>query len=307
MIFFSAGGETAMKNGIKCLLALCCAAMLIFCLASCSGGSGDGTIWPAMEKLKALDESKITSISYKRATEGGINEGTSTDAETIEELYLRLCNVSISGKSDMSVQDNDLSLTVEAGDTNLKFNFEGDILILEDGSRYETEKADKLRSYVDGLVVAEQPPKPEPVPDDDKEYNISDGMQTTASDDGSIEYIYFNDFMITMPNNDKWSYDMTDDSVTFYLFSAQQEGYGGKLVTIKAYDMDDNSYEELPSYHVAGIGKNVNKRFIAIYPTDVQWNHEDSTQDADYRDLQTYLQKIGDNAVNSPVQTADSD
>ena len=211
------------------------------------------------------------------------------------------------GKSDMSVQDNDLSLTVEEGDTNLKFNFEGDILVLEDGSRYETEKADKLRSYVDGLVVAEQPPKPEPVPDDDKEYNISDGMQTTASDDGSIEYIYFNDFMITMPNNDKWSYDMTDDSVTFYLFSAQQEGYGGKLVTIKAYDMDDNSYEELPSYHVAGIGKNVNKRFIAIYPTDVQWNHEDSTQDADYRDLQTYLQKIGDNAVNSPVQTADSD
>lgn len=291
-----------MKKGIKCLLALCCAAMLIFCLASCSGGSGDETNWPAMEKLKALDESKITSISYKRATEGGVNEGTATDAETIEELYLRLCNVSISGKSDMSVQDNDLSLTVEAGDTSLKFNFEGDILVLEDGSRYETEKADKLRSYVDGLLAAEQPPEPVP---DDKEYNISDGMQTKASDDGSIEYIYFNGFMITMPNNDKWSYEMTDDAVTFYLFSAQQEGYGGRLVSIEAYDMNDSSYEQLPSYHVAGTSKRVNKRFIAEYPTDVQWNGNDKEQDADYRDLQNYLQKIGDNAVNSPVKTDD--
>lgn len=48
-------------------------------------------------------------------------------------------------------------------------------------------------------------------------------------------------------------------------------------------------------------------RFIAEYPTDVQWNPNDATQDADYRDLQAYLQKIGEGAVNSPLQTADSD
>ena len=157
---------------------------------------------------------------------------------------------------------------------------------------------------------SEPDPKTEDEPDDTeqtKAYDVSEGMQTVASEDGSIEYIYFNDFMITMPNNDKWSYDMTQDSVTFYLFSAQQEGYGGRLVTIRAYDLNDESYKQLPSYHVAGIGQNVDKRFIAEYPTDVQWNGNDKTQDADYRELQAYLQKIGDNAVNSPVQTSDGD
>ena len=138
-------------------------------------------------------------------------------------------------------------------------------------------------------------------------YNIMDGFMKNASADGSVAYMYFNDFLLTMPNNDKWSMEDGKDYVTIYLWSAQQEGYGGKLVTIRAYDLNDNSYEQLPSYHVAGVGKNAGVRFIAEYPTDVQWNPNDATQDADYRDLQAYLQKIGEGAVNSPLQTADSD
>ena len=139
-------------------------------------------------------------------------------------------------------------------------------------------------------------------------YNIMDGFEKKANDDGSIEYLYFNDFMLVMPGNDKWSYEAAPDgqSVTFYLYSAQQEGYGGRLVTIHAYDIDDNSYENLPSYSVAGVGGKTNKRFVAEYPTDVQWNGSDSTQDADYRDLSDYLHKIGEGAVNSPLATADS-
>ena len=139
------------------------------------------------------------------------------------------------------------------------------------------------------------------------DYNIMDGFMKNASADGSVAYMYFNDFLLTMPNNDKWSMEETKDSVTIYLWAAQQEGYGGRLVTIRAYDLNDNSYEQLPSYHVAGVGKNAGVRFIAEYPTDVQWNHEDAAQEADYRDLQAYLEKIGEGAVNSPLQTADSD
>jgi hypothetical protein len=140
------------------------------------------------------------------------------------------------------------------------------------------------------------------------DYDIMKGFEKKANDDGSIEYLYFNDFMLVMPGNEKWSFEPSKDSqaVTFYLFSAQQENYGGKLVTIKAYDINDNSYEQLPSYSVAGVGGNTNKRFIAIYPTDVQWNGQDAQQDADYRELSDYLHKIGEGAVNSPLATADS-
>jgi len=140
------------------------------------------------------------------------------------------------------------------------------------------------------------------------DYDIMKGFEKKANDDGSIEYLYFNDFMLVMPGNEKWSFEPSQDSqaVTFYLFSAQQENYGGKLVTIKAYDINDNSYEQLPSYSVAGVGGNTNKRFIAIYPTDVQWNGQDAQQDADYRELSDYLHKIGEGAVNSPFATSDS-
>jgi|GEM_PF-1653148 len=138
------------------------------------------------------------------------------------------------------------------------------------------------------------------------DYDVSKGFEKQEWQDQQI--LYFNDFMMTMPDNDKWAFDMDGNAVTFYLFSAQQEGYGGRLVTIKGYDIDDKSYEELPMpYHVAGVGKNVNKRFIAIYPSDVQYNFNDKTQSADYMELFEYLQKIGEGAVNSPLQTSDSD
>ncbi len=138
-------------------------------------------------------------------------------------------------------------------------------------------------------------------------YDMTDGMETVTSSDGSIEYIYFNDFMMTMPNNEKWSMTTSPETVTFYLVSAQQEGYGGKLVSITAYDPDDNTYTQLPSYHEAGITANTNVRLVAEYPTDAQWNTDDAQQTADYKDLYDYLQKIGAGAVNSPLQTGDGD
>lgn len=140
------------------------------------------------------------------------------------------------------------------------------------------------------------------------DYDVMQGFEKKANDDGSIEYLYFNDFMLVMPGNEKWAFEPSEDgrSVTFYLNSAKQEGYGGKLVTMTAYDIDDNSYEAIPHYSVAGVGGKTNKRFIADYPTDVQWNHEDAQQEADYRDLADYLGKIGEGAVNSPLATADS-
>lgn len=139
------------------------------------------------------------------------------------------------------------------------------------------------------------------------DYDIMDGFMKNASADGSAAYMYFNDFLLIMPNNDKYTMIDNKDEVSFYLYSAQQDGYDGKLVTIKAYDLDDDSYEQLPSYSVGGVGKNVGKRFVAIFPTDAPWNTNDAQQTADYKELSDYLHKIGEGAVNSPLQTADSD
>ena len=287
----------------RLLLSLSLIALLI--LASCSGREE----WYAMDKLQSIDSDSVESIDYSIGTEGGVVNGSITDKTQIEDVYLRLTNVKIKGKTQTSVLDDGLIINVKTQDETLTFVFEGDILSLD--KNYEVENLGSLKKYLNGLQEQKEEKQDEPKeqkqdePKVKKSYDIMDGFEKKA--DGSIEYLYFNDFMMAMPNNEKWSFEHTKDSVTFYLFSAQQENYGGRLVSIIAYDMDDDSYKELPSYHEAGIGKNSNKRFIAEYPTDVQWNPNDKTQDKDYRELADYLKKIGDNAVNSPVQTADGD
>lgn len=139
------------------------------------------------------------------------------------------------------------------------------------------------------------------------DYDVEKGFKKETSDDGSVDYLYFNDFMISMPHNDKWGYETNGNEVTFFLTAAQQGEFGGRLVTIKAYDEDDNSYEEIPVPHqVAGVGKNVNKRFVAIYPSDVQYDFNDEQQTADYKELFDYLKKIKEGAEDSPLQFSDS-
>lgn len=137
-------------------------------------------------------------------------------------------------------------------------------------------------------------------------YDIMEGWQVMQ--DGSIMYLYGNDFMLMMPNTDDWEYTQeSGDSFSIYMTEPRTEGFGGRLVTIKAYDLDDDSYTQLPSYSVAGVGKNVNKRFVAIFPTDVQYDGSNSAQAARYQELYDHVRKIGEGAANSPFQTSDSD
>lgn len=156
--------------------------------------------------------------------------------------------------------------------------------------------------------TAEETAEAEASPDNGaSDYDVEKGFKKETSDDGSMDYLYFNDFVIAMPHNDKWGYETNGNEVSFFLLAAQQGDFGGRLVTIKAYDADDNSYEQiLVPYQVAGVGKNVNKRFVAIYPSDVQYDFNDEQQTADYMELFDYLKKIKEGASDSPLQLSDS-
>lgn len=137
-------------------------------------------------------------------------------------------------------------------------------------------------------------------------YDVMKNFSKNTNSAGDIQYLYFNDFMLTLPNADDITYEANGDSVDIIFVPGKNAGYGGKLVTIRAYDMNDDSYENLPNYHVAGAGQNVNKRFVAIYPTDLQVSQEFESVVLRYKELYDYLYKIGEGAVNSPLQTSDS-
>ena len=138
------------------------------------------------------------------------------------------------------------------------------------------------------------------------DYDIMKGSKLEAN--GSELLLYGNDFLLIMPNNDDWGYEQTSPtSVTIYDKDSREDGFGGNLVTIMAFDPSDKSYEDFPDYAVAGSGKNVNKTFIALFPSDAQFDPNDPEDEAEYMELFNHVKKIGEGAANSPFQTADSD
>ncbi len=137
-------------------------------------------------------------------------------------------------------------------------------------------------------------------------YDIMEGFK--LQENGSELLLYGNDFLLIMPNDDEWGYEQTSPSnLEIYYKEAREDGFGGHLVTIMAFDPEDESYVDFPDYAVAGTGKNVNKKFIALFPTDVQFNPEDSEQEEEYMELYNHVKKISEGMANSPFQTADSD
>ena len=137
------------------------------------------------------------------------------------------------------------------------------------------------------------------------DYDIMSGFE--LQEYGSELLLYGNDFLLIMPNDDDWGYEkLSPTSLEIYLKDAREDGLDGHLVTIMAFDPDDTSYEDFPEYAVAGHGPNCGKTFIALFPTDVQYNMEDEDQAEDYEELSTHVHKIAEGMANSPFQTADS-
>lgn len=113
-------------------------------------------------------------------------------------------------------------------------------------------------------------------------YNIASGIRTHASE--GMAWLETDYFSMYLPGDIEWEYEVVDnETIRISYTPAKEDGYGGHVVTIKAYDWSDNGYADLPSWSVAGLSNE--KKFIAIYPTDVQFNPEDAGQAAEYRRL----------------------
>lgn len=125
-------------------------------------------------------------------------------------------------------------------------------------------------------------------------YHIAEGLKIHASEGFAIMDTSY--FELYIPNSEDWGYEViNNEAILFYYKPAKESGNGGTLATIKAYDLNDNSYQEIPHYSVAGTGKT--KKYIAIYPTDVQY---DSSQQAGYQKLYDYFLRMDSNNENNP-------
>ncbi len=113
-------------------------------------------------------------------------------------------------------------------------------------------------------------------------YNIAKGIKADTRQ--GVSWLETDYFRMYLPADIDWNYEVVDnETISIYYAPAKENGYGGHVVTIKAYDWGDNEYADFPSWSIAG--QNDEKKFIAIYPTDVQFDPNDFTQADEYRRL----------------------
>ncbi|MDO5136674.1 MAG: hypothetical protein Q4D55_11525 [Eubacteriales bacterium] len=133
-------------------------------------------------------------------------------------------------------------------------------------------------------------------------YDIAEGLNVHSSE-GNV--IFESDhFTIYAPGSVEWDYTVLDNTaIKFYYAPAQRAGYGGWFVTIKAYDWGDNSYEDIPDYKIAA--KSFDKKYVAIFPTDVQYDNHDAGQVEEYERLLRWADHLDVNDDGNPMTVWD--
>ncbi len=111
------------------------------------------------------------------------------------------------------------------------------------------------------------------------------------------EYLYSDYFTLNMPDFPcDWDYEVYGKtSVQIVHYPSRDAGCGGNVVSIMAYDKDDDSYKMLPHYTVAGESKD--KIYIACFPTDVQFSPE---TEKGWRQLSEFFQDIDESNPDNP-------
>ena len=115
------------------------------------------------------------------------------------------------------------------------------------------------------------------------------------------EFLYSDYFVLNMPDfPSDWDYEvLSKTAFQIVHYPSRDAGYGGNVVSIMAYDKDDDSYNILPHYTVAGESKD--KIYIACFPTDVQFSPE---TEKGWRQLSEFFQQIDVNDPDNPFSCA---
>ena len=89
----------------------------------------------------------IESIKYIFYTEGGAQENTITDKESIGEICTRIKNIIIEKKSNLGTTDDGLAIIIKLENEELKYIFEGKNIIINK-EQYEVKNLQQLKGYL---------------------------------------------------------------------------------------------------------------------------------------------------------------
>ena len=103
-----------------------------------------------IDKLKNIDTRDIESIKYIFYTEGGAQENTITDKESIGEICTRIKNIIIEKKSNLGTTDDGLTIIIKLENEELRYVFEVKNIIINK-EQYEVKNLQQLKGYLNTI------------------------------------------------------------------------------------------------------------------------------------------------------------
>lgn len=148
---------------------------------------------------------------------------------------------------------------------------------------------------VETEAVTEEPLVATETPDD---FDIASGFKLKEKE--GMKILKTDHFTLTLSHGRSWDVKVNSKtSITIFNKALNKAKHGGKLVTILAYDVDDDSYDVIPEYNV--IGESNGKVYIAAYPTDVQFDESDTKSYADYQAVFEEVSKLKEETEGCPL------
>ena len=130
-----------------------------------------------------------------------------------------------------------------------------------------------------GPATEETSAEPEAAATVQDDFDIASGLNIKEKD--GVKTLKTEHFTLTLTHGKSWDVKVNSKrSMTVYNNALGKAKHGGKLVTILAYDAGDDSYDVIPEYNV--IGTSNGRKYIAAFPTDVQFDESDKKSYSDY-------------------------
>ena len=130
----------------------------------------------------------------------------------------------------------------------------------------------------------------------ESDFDIASNLKFTP--DGGDTILENDYFSLQFPAMIDWDYNVINNTTLEIIYEpAAKSGFGGNVVTIMAYDWSDNSYTEFPDWALAG--SDADKKYIALFPTDVQFDPNAPTQAEEYHELFNIAQAMDCNKTDA--------
>lgn len=186
---------------------------------------------------------------------------------------------------------------------NLYYSFNSGELTRMTLDTFEKQKTD-AEEYMQ-QAVSENTPTADTPSDSSGDYNIGSNLIGKVSN--GTAFVQSDYFYLALNYDDYadglWEYEVVNPTtISFYYTKARKSGNGGHVVTIEAFDWGDNGYEQYPAYAVAGLSET--KKYIAVFPTDVQYDLNSAQQRNEYERLRKFADRIDQNRADNPFSAS---